>query len=222
MSTNKPVIQKVLLGYQPKDDVFPDDLNSFDVFSSLATGMAAYPDIQPHQWEEYDFSDGKEPIENPNFVDGVAQPQYITTLTLSSNYDAVETKLKSLLVQHAGAEYGNPEFVQRNDITVTDDTVTVVLGGENHNAVLGVATKLLEWASPEPTPSLTRIPINVTISMEVNDEAAFRKAARDRAVEDGLDEGSADAFLDPDIMSLDECGIMLIDPGTSPAGATIV
>lgn len=64
--------------------------------------------------------------------------------------------------------------------------------------------------------------VDVTISMQIDNESDFREAARDRALKDGLDEKSASQYLDPESTSLDECGQMIIDPGMSPAGATIL
>jgi hypothetical protein len=64
--------------------------------------------------------------------------------------------------------------------------------------------------------------LSITIYVEVSDEAAFRREAHDRAIQDGLDEVEAACYLDEDEKSLGDCGIMLFDPGTAPAGASII
>ncbi|TNC80822.1 MAG: hypothetical protein C9356_11910 [Oleiphilus sp.] len=64
--------------------------------------------------------------------------------------------------------------------------------------------------------------VSVNISLSIYDEKQFRQAARARALSDGLDSESADAYLDDDAMSIDQCALMLIDPGKSPDGAWIV
>ncbi len=57
------------VGFQPAEDVFPDDMMSFEVFGCIQNGKAAYPDIPDDKWIEYDFSGNKEPIEEPSFID---------------------------------------------------------------------------------------------------------------------------------------------------------
>jgi hypothetical protein len=64
--------------------------------------------------------------------------------------------------------------------------------------------------------------ISVTIYLRVHDEEAFRRAARDRALEDGVDESKCEDFLKASEKSLGECAIMLFDPGMSPDGADIL
>ena len=61
----------------------------------------------------------------------------------------------------------------------------------------------------------------VTIGLTVHDETAFRTAARNRALADGLDPEEAENYLDPDAYSLGACAQMILDPGVSPDGAQI-
>ncbi|MCA2471240.1 hypothetical protein J8A87_22905 [Vibrio parahaemolyticus] len=56
-------------GYQPTEDVFPDNLHSWEVYGSLTNGMEAHPEIPREKWLEFDFSDDNEPIEDPQFID---------------------------------------------------------------------------------------------------------------------------------------------------------
>lgn len=222
MSINKDAIKKVLLGYQPKAEVFPDDLNSFEIFGSLANGMAAYPGIPEEKWDKYDFSNGQQPIENPTFLDNEGHTRYEAEIAVYGDKDTIESHLKQCLVEVTGAEYGDPSLVTKvSSIRTTANTTTIQIIGDDFDAVSHVYNAM-EACFNTPDPATPKENISVTINMEVFDESLFRKAARKRAIDDGLDEDSADAYLDPDIMSLDECGIMLIDPGTSPAGATIV
>lgn len=64
--------------------------------------------------------------------------------------------------------------------------------------------------------------IGVTVDLRIYDEKAFRRAAYERGIEDGLSEEEAKEYLDPDSKSLGECGQMLIDPGVSPEGTEIL
>lgn len=50
--------------WQPEEDVFPKDLASFCVFSSLEAGRARYPRISESKWVRYKPGD----IEEPTFV----------------------------------------------------------------------------------------------------------------------------------------------------------
>lgn len=61
----------------------------------------------------------------------------------------------------------------------------------------------------------------ISICLTVHDEPIFREAARDRALADGLDDETANAYLDGEAHSLGQCAIMLLDPGTSPKGCQI-
>lgn len=74
--------------------------------------------------------------------------------------------------------------------------------------------------APTVDPQVQRV--GVMIDMEVFDEAAFRDAAYKRALQGGHDEDSAKEYLDEDEQSLESCAVMLIDPGTSPAGSSII
>lgn len=65
-------------------------------------------------------------------------------------------------------------------------------------------------------------PVAIAIYLNVTDEAAFRQAARDRAISDGLSGNDADGYLDEDKMSLERCAVMLLDPGQSPDGSEIL
>lgn len=64
--------------------------------------------------------------------------------------------------------------------------------------------------------------ICVSIYLTVRDEQAFRQAAHDRALEDGLDETMAKQHLNAAASSLRDCEIMLLDPGVSPKGCEIL
>jgi hypothetical protein len=61
--------------------------------------------------------------------------------------------------------------------------------------------------------------VTVTIDLRVRDVAAFRAAAVARALEDGLGMEEANGFL---ARPLSDCAVMLIDPGTGPAGSDIL
>lgn len=61
--------------------------------------------------------------------------------------------------------------------------------------------------------------ISVTIHISVHDEEAFRNAAMTQALEDGLSEVEATAYLSSH--SLEECAVMILDPGLSPDGCSI-
>lgn len=56
-------------GYQPSADVFPEQMNSWEVFGSLANGMKAYPDIPKEKWIKFDFLKDPNAIEDPDFLD---------------------------------------------------------------------------------------------------------------------------------------------------------
>lgn len=64
--------------------------------------------------------------------------------------------------------------------------------------------------------------ITLNINLDITDETAFRQAAREKALEDGLDEKDADTYLEDGGMSLSQCAIMLLDPGVSPPGSSIL
>ena len=63
----------------------------------------------------------------------------------------------------------------------------------------------------------------VSISIEVKDEAELYEYAMRRSIEDGLSEEAAEEMLgskeEPDISA---CLRMVIDPGTSPSGTSIL
>lgn len=63
--------------------------------------------------------------------------------------------------------------------------------------------------------------LSVTVELRIYDARAFRRAAYDRALRDGLDHQQASEYLNCEKMSLGQCGMMLIDPGMSPDGASI-
>lgn len=63
---------------------------------------------------------------------------------------------------------------------------------------------------------------SITIEFEVHDEDAFRQAAQNRAIADGLEEAEAAAYLDEDKHSIGDCAVMLFDPGVSPDGCSIL
>lgn len=63
--------------------------------------------------------------------------------------------------------------------------------------------------------------MSVTIELNVYDPKAFRTVAYERALSDGLDPDQASEYLDRNKMSLGECALMILDPGTSPIGAEI-
>lgn len=58
--------------------------------------------------------------------------------------------------------------------------------------------------------------VTVTLDLRVWDAAAFRVAAVAQALTDGLDVEEANSFL---ARSLSDCAVMLLDPGTGPAGS---
>lgn len=78
---------------------------------------------------------------------------------------------------------------------------------------------------------MRKVPVNITIEVEVFDERALWQAAIDRARDDGLftDEPTKDVLDmlgDPDhaegsSVDLAACLIMLLDPGESPPGCEI-
>ncbi|MEY2161399.1 hypothetical protein [Rhodanobacter sp. FW106-PBR-LB-2-11] len=64
--------------------------------------------------------------------------------------------------------------------------------------------------------------IEVTIAITVDDEAVFRRAAHDRALADQLGQEEAVSYLSADLTSVGQCAIMLLDPGVSPKGCSIL
>jgi hypothetical protein len=64
--------------------------------------------------------------------------------------------------------------------------------------------------------------VEVTVSLDVWDQRAFREAAYKRAMSDGLSEKEAKSYSSARKTSLGQCAIMLLDPGQSPAGADII
>ncbi|HUV97517.1 MAG TPA: hypothetical protein VMV98_08620 [Acidobacteriaceae bacterium] len=61
-----------------------------------------------------------------------------------------------------------------------------------------------------------------SLELKVDDESALRRAAAERAGSDGLEPEQANEFLDPDTKSVEDCVVMLLDPGQSPAGTSIL
>jgi hypothetical protein len=61
--------------------------------------------------------------------------------------------------------------------------------------------------------------VTVTLDLRVWDVAAFRAAAAAHALADGMGVEEANSFL---ARSLSDCAVMLIDPGTGPAGSDIL
>lgn len=64
--------------------------------------------------------------------------------------------------------------------------------------------------------------ICVSIFVTINDESAFRRAAYERALAEGLGEEEANGYLDPEANPVTNCAVMLFDPGTSPDGCEIL
>jgi hypothetical protein len=64
--------------------------------------------------------------------------------------------------------------------------------------------------------------VAVTIFLDVNDADEFRRAARDRAIADNLGDEEASSYLDAEETSLGQCAVMLLDPGISPNGSSII
>lgn len=64
--------------------------------------------------------------------------------------------------------------------------------------------------------------ITVSVDLKVDDERSFRETARDRAISDGLSLEEAALYLNEDEMSLNDCAMMVIDPGESPSGCSIL
>lgn len=57
--------------------------------------------------------------------------------------------------------------------------------------------------------------IDFCMTLRVTNEAAFRRAAYERALEElGGDEAQAREFLDDDLTSVGQCAVMLLDPGS--------
>lgn len=96
--------------------------------------------------------------------------------------------------------------------TDTDGNLDLELEG-NWEVSVGSA-ELVDSAEARET-------ISVTVHLDIYDPATFRAEAYARALKDGLDEEQAAEYLNPEKMSLGQCGIMLIDPGVSPDGAQI-
>lgn len=66
--------------------------------------------------------------------------------------------------------------------------------------------------------------VSVTLHLRIHDEGAFGRAARTRAIADGVSASEANAYLldDGAGMTLDDCAAMLLDPGASPDGGEIL
>jgi len=64
--------------------------------------------------------------------------------------------------------------------------------------------------------------VEVTIAIIVDDEAGFRRAAHDRAIADDLGQQEAETYLNADLTTVGECAVMLLDPGVSPKGCSIL
>ena len=65
------------------------------------------------------------------------------------------------------------------------------------------------------------IAIQFIMDVNVYDEKAFREAARDQAIKDGMKPEDAATFLDEEQQTLGSCAVMIFDPGESPAGCDI-
>jgi hypothetical protein len=63
--------------------------------------------------------------------------------------------------------------------------------------------------------------ICVSIFLTISDESAFRRAAYERALADGLGEEEAKRYLDSEATPITNCAVMLFDPGKSPDGCDI-
>lgn len=61
--------------------------------------------------------------------------------------------------------------------------------------------------------------VTVTLDLHVWDVAEFRAAAVARALADGLSLEEANSYL---ASPLSDCAVMLVDPGTGPAGSDIL
>lgn len=57
---------------------------------------------------------------------------------------------------------------------------------------------------------------------QIDDESAMRRAAADRATEDGLTQEEANEYLTAEWKSLADCVVMLLDPGQSPPGTSVL
>ncbi|MEY2117322.1 hypothetical protein [Rhodanobacter sp. FW106-PBR-R2A-1-13] len=62
---------------------------------------------------------------------------------------------------------------------------------------------------------------SITLFFQLHDEQAFRQAAHERALTDGLNAEEALSYLDPEKSTVGACAIMLFDPGVSPPGCSI-
>lgn len=58
------------------------------------------------------------------------------------------------------------------------------------------------------------------LGLHIHDEEAFRASARDRVIAGQHDAPSN--CLDPELTSLSECCVMLLDPGCRPDGSRIL
>ncbi len=63
--------------------------------------------------------------------------------------------------------------------------------------------------------------ITLSINLDITDEEAFRQAAHDKALEEGLSPEEATAYLEDGGMSIGACAVMLLDPCISPPGSQI-
>lgn len=64
--------------------------------------------------------------------------------------------------------------------------------------------------------------LEFTVTIEVGNEAAFRLAAHQRLIEQGVEEEEAAGYIDAAVTSIDTCAMVLLDPGDSPAGSSIL
>lgn len=67
---------------------------------------------------------------------------------------------------------------------------------------------------------MSREYVTVSITVEVQDEEAFREAAKAQSLADGESVEEATRFLDPDDTSLGDCAVMLFDKA-SPNGCQV-
>lgn len=63
--------------------------------------------------------------------------------------------------------------------------------------------------------------LEFSLTLKVHDETAFRQAAYDQAIKDGLSEDEACEYLNPEIYGVESCACMILDPGVID-GASII
>lgn len=68
---------------------------------------------------------------------------------------------------------------------------------------------------------MPKVYVTVSLDLSIYDEAQFRDAAYNQAIDEDLSPEEAKSFLDPEQKSLGECAQMLLDPGSGPSGSSI-